>query len=609
MVIGIRQRIMIGFGSVLAVIIISSLLTMAQIGRLGRTPGVILKENYRSVIACEEMKEAIERMDSGVLFTLAGRGPEGLGLVRLHSDKFRKALDAEMSNITIPGEHEKAVLIAAAFEKYERALSSVTDDSLPMKERQDAYFSILIPIFTDIKGTAQEILTMNQQNMMAAGTDAVRIAGSASQKILSGIFLSACIAAVFIFLAQKWILRPVQRLIESTKEIGRGNFDLVLETNAKDEIGILSRSFNEMTSALRQVRGEDRVILMRGIRATEEVFKVLPEAVSVLDREGKVQISTESAQRIFGFKPGMVIPGMEHDWLPLLIQRAALEERPVEAGPKVEMIQKFVGNRELFFQPMVIPIPLEPDRKELSGYALVLRDVTQVHEQRELKRGVLSTVLHQLRTPLTSLCLSIRLLLDNRVGELNGRQAELLGTAKEDSERLVAILDDLLSLHRIEADSSHVSPKPVSPMSLVTAAVESFISEAEANGITLLNDFREDLPEVMADSGKIGHVFDNLLSNALRHTPAGGTIRIDAKAEPDFLRFTVRDTGEGISSEYFEKIFLPFFRVPSDEERPGSGLGLSIVKEIVEAHGGSVRVESEKGRGSAFHFTLPFFVG
>lgn len=609
MVIGIRQRIMIGFGSVLAVIIISSLLTMAQIGRLGRTPGVILKENYRSVIACQEMKEAIERMDSGVLFTLAGRGPEGIGLVRQNSDKFRKALDTEMNNITIPGEHEKAVLIAAGFEKYERALSSVTDGSLPMKERQDAYFSTLSPIFSGIKGTAQEILAMNQQNMMAAGTDAVRIAQSASQKILSGIFLSACIAVVFIFLAQKWILRPVKRLIESTKEIGRGNFDLVLETGANDEIGILSRSFNEMTAALRQVRGDDRVILMRGIRATEEVFKVLPEAVAVLDREGRVQISTESAQRVFGFKRGIQASSLGYEWLPPLIQQAALEERPVEIRPKNEMIQKFVDNRELFFQPMVIPIPLDPDRSELSGYALLVRDVTQVHEQRELKRGVLSTVLHQLRTPLTSLHLSVCTLLEERVGKLNGKQAELLGTAKDDSERLVVILDDLLSLHRIEADSSHVSPKPVSPMSLVAAAIESFSSEAEEKRVALVNDFREDLPEVMADSEKIGHVFDNLLSNALRHTPAGGTVRINAKAEPDFLRFTVRDTGEGISAEYLDKVFQPFFRIPSDEKKPGSGLGLSIVKEIVEAHGGSVSAESQPGKGSAFHFTLRFFVG
>ncbi len=609
MVIGIRQRIMIGFGSVLAVIIISSLLTMAQIGRLGRTPGVILKENYRSVIACQEMKEAIERMDSGVLFTLAGRGPEGLDLVKLHSDKFRKALDAEMGNITIPGEHEKAALIAASFEKYEQALLSVTDDSRPMKERQDDYFSILFPIFTDIKGTAQEILTMNQQNMMTAGTDAVRIAQSASKKILSGIFLSACMAVVFIFLAQKWILRPVKRLIESTKEIGRGNFDLVLETSANDEIGVLSRSFNEMTSALRHVRGEVRASLMRGIRATEEVFKVLPEAVAVLDRDGKVQISTESAQRIFGFKPGMVIPGMEHDWLPLLIQRAALEERPVEAGPKVEMIQKFVGNRELFFQPMVIPIPLEPDRSELSGYALVLRDVTQVHEQRELKRGVLSTVLHQLRTPLTSLRLSIHLLLEEKVGELNGKQVELLVASKEDSEKLVNILDDLLDLNRIESDKSHISPKPVSPQSLVQKAVEYFLVEAKNKGVTIVNAFTGDLPEIMADGEKIGHVFNNLISNALRHTTPGGTITIGAKSEPDFLRFSVEDTGKGIPADHLAHIFEPFYRVPGQEERSGVGLGLAIVKEIVEAHGGKVSADSKVGKGSVFHFTLPFFVG
>ncbi|RPH75363.1 MAG: HAMP domain-containing protein, partial [Nitrospiraceae bacterium] len=402
LMIGIRQKLMLGFGGLLAVVAAIGVLTMAQIDDLGKAIDVILKENYRSVVACQDMKESLERMDSGILFTLTGNEVEGNHLIEEYTPKFRAALDVELSNITLPGERERAERIRTLFEKYTRAIPFVTQAGRPSEARRADYFSTLRPLFQGIKEVAQEVLFMNQTNMNEANYAARRLAEAAHGRMLMAIMVSAFLALLFSYLAHRWILHPINRLIESTNEIRRGNLDLVLKAGSRDEIGRLSESFNEMTVALRQVRKEDRINLMRTRRATAEVFKALPAAIAVLDLDGRVEISTETADRHFGLRPGLLASDLGYEWLPPLIQKALDEDRIIERDPKSGYVQQFVDNHEYFVQPMVVPIPVGPERREPTGVALILKDVTQVHEQQELKRGVVSTVSHQLKTPLTS---------------------------------------------------------------------------------------------------------------------------------------------------------------------------------------------------------------
>ena len=201
--------------------------------------------------------------------------------------------------------------------------------------------------------------------------------------------------------------------------------------------------------------------------------------------------------------------------------------------------------------------------------------------------------------------MSVHLLLEGRIGPLNEKQTELLLAAREDSERLVGILDELLDLSRIEAGKSHVLPKPVQPKMLVLDAVEPFLVEAKDRGVTLEYAVPDDLPDVMADREKIRHVITNLLSNALRLTNPGGSVKVRVALEKNYLAFRVEDTGRGIARDHLNHLFEQFYRVPGQDEKSGVGLGLAIVKEIVLAHGGEVSAESEVGQGSVFRFTLP----
>jgi PAS domain S-box-containing protein len=357
-----------------------------------------------------------------------------------------------------------------------------------------------------------------------------------------------------------------------------------------------------MAASLREFRRTDQAKLMRVQKATQQAFDSLPDAVAVVDPAGKVEVATESARAVFGLKPGASVGDLPFDWLVELYREAVRSGRPaaLEGG---RAVQQFVHGEERYYRPEAVPIL--DDERETTGMILVLKDVTQLRQQEEIKRSVVRTVSHQLKTPLTSIRMAVHLLLAEKVGGLNEKQAELLLSAREDSDRLNEILSGLLDISRLESGRVRMEFQALSPAAVVADAIEPYRRDAQDRGVGLLDEVPRDLPAVWVDPTRIGNVFGNLISNALRHTPAGGRIRISAEANDAWVRFLVSDTGEGIPAAFLSRVFEPFFRVPGQREVSfGAGLGLAIVKESVEAHGGTVGVESREGGGSSFSFTL-----
>jgi signal transduction histidine kinase len=200
--------------------------------------------------------------------------------------------------------------------------------------------------------------------------------------------------------------------------------------------------------------------------------------------------------------------------------------------------------------------------------------------------------------------MAIHLLLEERVGALTEKQADLLVTAREDSDRLHATINNLLDISRLESGKVRIDFQAASPQSIVMDSLEPFRRDAQDHGLSLQMEIGPDLPDVWVDKTRIGHVFGNLLSNAFKYTPPGGRIALTAQAGETWVRFNISDTGAGIPDPLLPRVFEPFFRVPGRGNEAGAGLGLAIVKEIVEAHGGTVSVESREGKGSTFSFIL-----
>ena len=599
---GLRQKLSLGFGGLLLIILIIGIQSILYLSRLGASIDVILRENYRSVIACQQMKEALERIDSGVLFELLGETREGEGLIRKNEMAFEKALQVELNNITVPGEEEKAEHIQKIYAQYKATLQGIENAGDRVALRREAYFARLLPLFGEIKDFADGILQMNQKNMNEANDEARQIAARARSQMYLFLIAGTAIAIGFMLFIGRWILRPIHHLISSADEIKRGNLDLVVKGDSRDEIGRLSEEFNAMAASLREFRRSDQAKFHRIQRATQQAFDRLPDAVAIIDLEGRVEVATQMARDIFGLKPGTLIFDLSLGWLISLYKDALWDSRTVKPGNGQKVVQHFVNGEERYFRPDATPI-LDSDRQP-AGVMLAVHDVTQLRQQDEIKRGVIATVSHQLKTPLTSVRMAIHLLLEEKVGPLTEKQAELLIAAREDSDRLHTILNSLLDISRIESGRVQMELRPVSPRSIVLDGLEPYIRMAQDQGVTLSIELSDNLPEVQADLTRIKHVFGNLLLNALKYTPPGGRITLSTKADKDWVQFSVSDTGRGIPAKYLSRIFEQFFRVPDQGAESGAGLGLAIVKEIVEAHGGTVGVESQEGKGSAFTFTL-----
>lgn len=596
----LRQKIFVVFAMLLLIAVLVSLQSIRRFNQLGRSIDVILKENYRSVIACQQMKDALERIDSGLLFILSGFMKEGINQIEANREHFKEALQTELHNLTLPEESTRASELKSLFDLYCQDVEGF------MKGQPQAlpqiYFNRLFPLFRNIKSNVEAILQMNQENMNTANDRARSKATQARRDMYFFLGFSAIIALLFMLFSNHWILKPIHRLIDSTQEIRKGNLNLVIKVDTRDEIGQLSEAFNAMVASLRLFRRSDQAKLVRIQRSTQEAFKNLPAAIAIVDADGMIEIATASARSDFGLVPNTSIKQATYPWL-AEIQLQAMKNPSAAANEKKhEIIQKFSTNQERFYEPRVIPI--FNDEKEFSGSIIILEDVTLLMQNDEIKKDLFSTISHQLKTPLTSIRMALHLLLEENIGCLNEKQADLLVSARDESDRLNGIIDDLLDIRRLESGNVSLSLATVSPFQLVQEAADSFSRQAQDRGIRLEIDLPGDLPDVRADRSRILYVFANLLSNAIKYSPVGSVVRLTAKMEGDKILFSVADNGRGIPRKYQKRIFEKFFRVPGRNAEGGVGLGLSIAKEIITAHHGQIAFRSVEGQGTTFSFSL-----
>ena len=521
---GIREKLSLGFLGLLAIILVIGLEGVMLSSELGDSLGTILQGDYRSVIACRQMKESLERINSGVLLLLLGHDPEGRDQIVRNELQFEEALQIELNTITVPGEEEKAHRLQALFGRYRSALGDLTEKNLTGDAIRWNYFTKLLPIFRETRDLAEDILQMNQQDMHDKNDLARHRAASAARKMYFLLIVGAVTAGGYILLVSRWIFRPITSLIHSADNIKAGDLDSVIKSNSGDEIGQLSQAFNSMAESLRLVRRTNEARLDRLKHSVEQAFKSLPDPVVVVDIDGRVEVATESAAHVFGLRPGVQIQSLRLEWLTELFNNALNNGQSMESKTDQRALQCFIDGEERYFSPTAVSM-LDRD-KQLSAVMLILSDITQQHHQEDLKRGVISVVSHELKTPLTSVRMAIRLLLEEDIGEINEKQTEVLMAAEADADRLHRTLKNLLDIRRIESGNAPLQFQSASLHHLASNAVTSFRCACYGRGLNLMIKLPDDLPEVWADPTLVPHIFENLLSNAVKYTSPGGTITV-----------------------------------------------------------------------------------
>ncbi|MGA8573403.1 MAG: ATP-binding protein [Desulfobaccales bacterium] len=597
----IRTKLIWVFGGIILILAMVALVTFHTLTESSRVIDRMMRENYDSVEACYKMKDASERLDHLAEVSLWEKPPDWQRQNDEVISELERNLKLQQGNVTLPGEQELTDRLTELWLSYHRELTGfyqLVNSGAPL---QDLYRNTLLPRSQAFRDTAQRILELNLKNMVAADGQA-HLKAVHTRNIMLLLLSSGILVALGVIVSMgPNIWGPITRLTQSVSEIQKGNLDLVVKATSRDEIGQLAEAFNKMTATLREVRRSDRAQLLRTQKSTLLALNSLRDAVAICDLGGKIELANEVARRLFGLNPEATLTEVGNEKLIQLFQKATQEERPILPKGYDTAIQIFLEEEEHFFLPEAIPI--FDEERHLMGVTLMLAEVTRLRRLDEVKNGLISTVSHELKTPLTSVRLGVHLLLSEKIGPLSVKQAEVLEAARQDSDRLYRVIEDLLDISRIESGSAEMQLETVNVEALVLQVTEKVRPAFKDHGIALSLEAPSEAPAVLADPQRLPLVFDNLLSNALKYTPRGGRVRVSARTAEGMVQFLVEDTGIGIAPEYLPRLFEKFFRVPG-QDQVDSGLGLTIAKEIVVAHGGRIEVASEPKKGTKFTFTV-----
>lgn len=599
----------LGFLAFLVVLLWSSGLVF--INTLADNSGAIIRNNNRTVYYMENMEGALTELHL-ISSRMINEQTENIGLSRMDSLKkdLLHNLSNQQQNITEEGEDQLSRQLQEDllqyFNQFERLRSQQAKD-------MELYAS-LVQNYGQIQDLLAEINYMN--------LDAINRKNDIAQQTASNvIFYMTIIGAISTLFAiglllkyPNYIANPIHTLIDRIKKIAEQNYDQRLEFNTGDEYEELARAFNTMATKLQEYESSNLSKLMNEKQRIEAIINHMHEAVIGLDKEKNILFINSKAEELIGLNRHQLVGNYApdiastNDLVRKLIQDVmnGNKKNSDRKADKPDILKIVDGDRNIYYSKETIPVMTALGKEQQIGTIISLKNVTHFQEMDEAKTNFVAVVSHELKTPIASINMSLRLLKDERVGPLNQEQSNLLDSIRNDIHRMKRTTTELLDLSKIEAGNIQLNSQRARPRELIEYAYETMLMQANQKNVTLQISCDDKLPPVKADLQKTVWVLVNLISNAIRYTPNKGRIRLGAEDLPKSIKFSVTDSGKGIPEEYLDKIFQKYFQIQSDwNGSGGSGLGLAIAREFINAQGGEIGVDSELGKGSTFYFTLP----
>lgn len=569
----LRNRLTLGIGVLFILILLLGLQSVRSVRQLSVASKDILADNYNSVHYVEEMLRSLDRLSQDS----TSRG------VLINS------LALQQQNITEVNEKE---VTSALTQK----IDALTD-------------SVSITQIQGIRDDLYRVMELNMNSIRSKSSGMESRAEGAVQWLTILSILCILLAAVFLIRFPAIILRPIDKLKQGITQIANHNYDERLDFGNNKEFRAVAASFNDMACKLSEYRRSSLDRLMTEKKRIEAVVNSLHEPIIGLDSGRNILFMNDEAFSILNLKQGNIIGrnaaeiALNNDLLRRLIREVYAEHDDHEHEP----LKIYADNKESYFQMDNIPLYINPvgeTRQQFVGNLIILNNVTKYKELDSAKTNFIATVSHEMKTPISSILMSLQLLGDSRLGSLNEEQTQLLGNIKESSNRLLNITSELLNLTQVESGKLTLKPKIVKPVELIEYAIKATQVLAERFHCFVEVEYPEKIAKLFVDNEKIAWVITNLLSNAIHHSPENSRIIIGATQHQKQVDIYVQDFGRGIDPRYHKSIFDRYFRVPGTKVQ-GSGLGLAISKDFVEAHGGTISIESEIGKGCRFTVSLP----
>lgn len=567
----IKTKLNLGVGLLFILIIVLSLVSAFYIYSIKKDTQNILKANYETL---EYSRNMLSSLDEIVV--------DETNAILLFKTNLKKQLD----NITEVGEDKVTNNLQQNFQLLEKNRS---DEKIKAQIRQDIF----------------QIMKLNMNAIKIKSDIAKKTAETANLWI--GIVGALCFLIAFNLLVNlpNNIANPIKELTASIKEIANRNYSERVHFQNHNEYGDLAKSFNTMAEKLEEYSNSNLHKLTFEKKRLETLINNMHNPIIGLDSEGIILFVNNEALKIIGLKHEDVIGqlvttlALKNDLIKSLISNE-LESQ------KAHPMKIFADGKESYFEKEIVNITITPTGEDKSidiGNVIILRNITIFKELDFAKTNFIATVSHELKTPISSIKLSLQLLEKSETGMINEEQKQLIESIKEDSQRLLKITGELLDISQLETGNIHLSIEKSNPYEIVNYAIEAVKVQAEQKQIELIIETENDLPEVKADSEKTGWVLINFLTNAITYSSNQSKIIVKLKQDNNQVVFQVIDNGKGIDKRYQSKVFDKYFQIPGSN-KSGTGLGLAISKEFIEAQNGTIAVESELGLGSTFSIGL-----
>lgn len=569
----IKTKLRLGVGLLFLLIVLLVALAVRQVHVIAGDTENILVANYNSLDYSRNMMKELDKIEGE----------------KQSFENFNHFLNLQNQNITEIGEKELTQNLSEDVKAFQVQPNNTK-------------------IASQIRKDLNDIMKINMDAIKRKSIVAKNTADSAIFWIsITGL---TCFMIAFILLVNlpSDIANPIKDLTESIRQIAAKNYSQRVNFEAHDEFGNLARSFNTMAEKLQEYSDSNLDKLMMEKKRIETLINNMQDPAIGLDDKNRILFANEEALKITGLKSVDIIGktasevALSNDLIRSLMQH--LIEGYIEKPQ--ETLKIYADSKESYFEKQVVPILILPtgeEEKKLIGSFVILRNVTAYKELDFAKTNFIAMVSHEFKTPIASMKMSLQLLENDSIGNLNEEQKQLVSSIKDDAKRLLRTTGELLNITQVETGKTQLKIENCNPKAIIDDAIEATKILTEQKNISLLMNLPESLPEIAADQEKTTWVVTNLISNAIRYSYENSTIQIVAKAKEGFLEISVKDNGIGISPQYKNKIFDKYFRVPGSEKE-GTGLGLAISKEFMEAQGGTISVASDFGFGSEFTIRL-----
>jgi two-component system, NtrC family, sensor histidine kinase KinB len=578
-------------GSLLVLLIALGLgaVALPQVYRLGGAIRQTLYNNYISIEAAQHMHTALYALQ------LAQRDGTLATALPANRDTFRHWIDVELNHITEAGEAE----LAADIERRGRRLfDGIGALSPPQNDGE----------FSQLHGRLDELIKMNQAAMFRADSRASQLSTRLAVAFGTGLLLFLVIGGALAWTLAWKISQPLTELADRLRNFSLKGPSLRLGKQPLAELATVAVEFNKMAERLEQFEKLNVERLIYEKSKTEAIIESIEDGIVLIDPQGIVTHINETAGIIIGIEReealGSPFDDLNSNHPHYLRVRDALRSAAATPGdsPRVEVDLHVRGRDHTY---VLKAVPLRHTDGQALGTILILQNITYLRDQDRARVNLVATLSHELKTPLTSLALSAGLL-ERSKDDLKPKAQELLASISEDIGRIRRLAEDLLDLARGSSKMITIRNLEIDLCQLIRMVLKTFRLQADEKHVVLSTDASESIPKIHGDPIKLFWAVSNLIANALRYTPAGGSISISSEHVANAVRLKVSDTGPGIAQEIKDHLFERFTQWNGNGVEPGSsGLGLAIVKEIVEGHRGRIFVDSTVGKGTSFTVELP----